>query len=112
MSDSPLLDYIEQSTALSRALVRAEAAASHADRVDADWRERALEAVRAHATRNERFLTEHVNLPVPSGVTRRAAGVIIRRAASLGWIEADGYALDSTGAPKTCWRSLIYGGAA
>jgi hypothetical protein len=112
MSDSPLLDYIEQSLALSKALDRAESAASHAARVEPGWREQALEAIRSHATRNQRFLVEHVKMPVPNGVTRRAAGAIIRRAASLGWVKWDGYALDSTGAPKSCWRSLIYGGAA
>lgn len=108
MSDSPLIDYIE---ALRQGQARAEQAAGHAERVEPGWRSQALEAVRLHAQRNARFLAEHVRVPVPSGVTRCSIGAIMPKARKLGWIKADGFALDSFGSPKTVWRSMIYGGA-
>lgn len=112
MSDFPILDAIEQAEALRLGQARAEQAASHAERVEPNWRDSALEAVRLYAERNPRFLAYQVRAPVPSGVTRRAIGAIMPAAARCGWIAKDGYELDDTGAPKTAWRSLIYGGAA
>lgn len=108
----PLLDYIDRTEALRAGQARAEQAADHAERAEHGWREQALDAVRRHALRNERFLAEHVKVPVPTGVTRCSIGAIMPAARRAGWIVADGYALDSYGSPKTAWRSLIYGGAA
>jgi hypothetical protein len=112
VSDLPLLDAIEQAEAVRAGQLRAESAASHAERVAPGWREQALDAVRLHATRHERFLAEHVALPVPSTADRRAMGAIMPEAARRGWIKRDGFALDSYGSPKSSWRSLIVGGAA
>lgn len=112
MSDFPILDAIEQAEAVRAGQLRAESAASHAERVEGGWKAQALDAVRLHATRNERFLAEHVRVPVPDGVTRCSIGAIMPAAARRGWIVSDGYGIDSYGSPKTCWKSLIYGGAA
>lgn len=112
MSDFPILDAIEQADALRAGQLRAEQAASHAERVEPNWCDQALEAVRLHATHNARFLASHVGVPVPSGVTRCSIGAIMPKARKLGWIKPDGFALDSYGSPKTAWKSLIYGGAA
>jgi hypothetical protein len=83
----------------------------HAEHEEPGWAGQALRAVRAYALTHDRFLAEHVELPVPEGVTRRAVGAIMPKAARAGWITADGYALDHYGSPKTCWRSLIFKGA-
>lgn len=112
MSDLPLLDAIEQADALRAGQLRAESAASHAERVEPNWKDSALEAVRLYAEHNPRFLAYQVQVPVPSGVTRRALGAIMPAAARRGWIVADGYELDEWGSAKTAWKSLIYGGAA
>lgn len=90
----------------------ARAAAGKAGRIDAGWKSEALAAVREHARRNARFLSEHVAVSIPEGADRRALGHVVKEAERLGWIEADGFgaATSSNGSPKTAWKSLIYTG--
>jgi predicted ATPase len=83
-------------------------AAKHAERERPGWMKKALESVRRYALTHDRFLAEQVGLSVPAKADRRATGAIMPEAARRGWIARDGYATDSWGAPKTCWRSLIH----
>lgn len=90
----------------------ARQAASRASKIDPGWRSEALAAVRAHAVRNPRFLTEHVAVRIPDGADRRALGHVVKEAERLGWIAADGFgaATSSNGSAKVAWKSLIYCG--
>lgn len=96
----------------SRVEVAMKKAARHAERERPGWMKKALESVRRYALSHERFLTEQVGLAVPAKADHRATGAIMPEAARRGWIAKDGYAPDSWGAPKTCWRSLIFRGRA
>ncbi len=114
MSETPLLDYIGQVEARSRADAGMSRAARRAEKVEPGWKAGALEAVRAYALSHELFLAEHVRLHVPHDADRRAVGAVLQSAQRRGWIKRDGYApaCSSNGSPKVRWRSLIYGGAA
>lgn len=110
--EPPLFRSVE--AARDRGHRAAQAASSRASSLDAGWKAGALEAVRVHATRHERFLVEHLrrSLVIPEGADARALGHIVKEAERLGWIRADGFApaASSNGSAKVAWKSLIYTG--
>lgn len=114
MSDFPILDAIERAEAIRAGQARADQAMAKAEESEPGFKALALEAVRRHALRVERFLAEHVTLPpLPSGRKRNGVmGSLMPEAVRRGWVAADGFAIDSHGSPKTAWKSLIVGGAA
>lgn len=109
----PLPPLFAHAAAMEAAHARADLgmtrAAEHAEKVEPGWREQALEAVRLYAASHERFLAEHVHLPIPTEADGRAAGAIMQEAARRGWIRTDGWgpAATSNGTAKRVWRSLI-----
>lgn len=61
----------------------ANAAAAHADRVHADWSDKAFAAFRAYASENQEFTTEDIikaSPSVPTPPDKRAWGQVARRA--------------------------------
>jgi hypothetical protein len=87
-------------------------ASTHADRLDAEWRTAALDAVHHHAMLHLIFLAEdvHVGQTMPEGVDGRAWGSVMQGARRRGWIEPHGYAPanSSNRGPKVQWLSRVY----
>lgn len=89
-------------------------AASRAQRHAPGWEDEAVAAVRKFAETHESFIAEDVRetCSVPKDVDPRAFGHVMRRAASLGIVRADGYAPanSSNRSPKVRWKSLVFAG--
>lgn len=112
-SAGPLFENVDQvANARARGHAAAQAAADKSEKLDSGWRERALEAVRAHAAQHEHFLAEDIHLQIPDGADGRGSGNIVQAAARMGICVKDGYApaRTSNGTPKVYWKSLVYQG--
>lgn len=105
-SAGPLFDFAE-----ARAVVGMTRAAEKAERREPGWRANAVEAVRLYAATHRHFMAEDVLrvFPAPEEADARAFGAVMREAARLGFIVADGFApaATSNGSPKVRWKSLI-----
>ena len=72
------------------------------------WQAEALEVVRQAALGRSSFTVE--DLEFPSTPDRRAVGMVLRRAARIGYVRADGYVTGGParhGRPVMRWVSLI-----
>lgn len=112
-SAGPLFDSpATVAVARERGHAAAEAASDRAERIEPSWRAKALAAVQEHARSHEWFLVEDLrgSISMPPGADRRALGHVVKDAAKLGLVVADGFApaVSSNGSAKVRWRSLIY----
>lgn len=109
---------IAQSVRKSRAetdRVTDEGIANAAASADPEEQERWLDAVYRTALRLEAFLVDEVWVTLGYRPDRAVAmGAVMRRAASLGWIESSGStdptAIITSHSERRLWRSLIYRG--
>jgi hypothetical protein len=89
-----------------------ERAVDHADRVRAEWSERAVELLRSWALGRPPFLAEQFRETAAKIVGHppdaRAWGAVVRAAAAEGYIRRVGYApaLSSNLSPKCLWEPL------
>jgi hypothetical protein len=105
---------------LQLAIEGAELAAARANRVHADWSEKALAAWREHARTHQRFTAEDVRLAhaadVPPAPDQRAWGAIPRIAKRQGICQSVGVTRAKSrnvhGSYSTLYESLIFCGVA
>lgn len=105
------LDLLSFREAESRAQLGMQRAVDRADKESAGWSERAFNALLAYIANNESFTAEEARAAIhnsglalpPDG---RAWGAVFKKAASLGWIERDGFAPRRCGnmTPTIVWR--------
>lgn len=120
-SGSSIVPPSAEELARKRADEGIERAAAKADEGDPEWRRRAVNAVAMYARAHEFLMAESVRqraeldgLEPPPDSDPRAWGAIMRAAAKMKYIVADGYAPanSSNRSAKTRWRSLLFGRAA